>query len=65
MNPADYLRPQGFQLQTGWDDPDLARDAFTALSEGGEILMPFEETFWSPGFGLLRGQVRHHVDGES
>lgn len=54
MNPADYLRPQGFQLQTEWEDPDLARDAFAALSEGGEILMPFEETFWSPGFGLLR-----------
>lgn len=54
MNPADYQRPQGFQLQTEWDDPNLARDTFSALAEDGEVLMPFEETFWSPGFGLLR-----------
>lgn len=54
MKAADYLRPQGFQLQTGWDDPDLAMDAFQALAHGGDIIMPFEETFWSPGFGMLR-----------
>ena len=26
---------------------------FDALAEGGEIQMPFEATFWSPGFGML------------
>lgn len=54
MKASDYLRSQGFQIQTSWDDHDLAADAFQALADGGEIIMPFEETFWSPGFGLLR-----------
>lgn len=54
MNPADYQRPHGFQLQTGSDEPELALDIFNALSNGGEIIMPFEETFWSSGFGILR-----------
>ncbi len=35
-------------------DADQARAAFDALAEGGEITMPFEATFWSPGFGTLR-----------
>jgi len=35
-------------------DPDRARAAFDALAEGGEVTMPFEATFWSPGFGTLR-----------
>jgi PhnB protein len=33
--------------------PDVAsgQKAFDALCEGGELQMPFEATFWSPGFG--------------
>lgn len=33
--------------------PDVAtgKKAFEALCEGGELQMPFEATFWSPGFG--------------
>jgi len=27
---------------------------FNALAEGGKVEMPFEETFWSPGYGALR-----------
>ncbi|MGH1368386.1 MAG: VOC family protein [Maritimibacter sp.] len=30
-----------------------AKRVFDALSEGGEVRMPFEATFWSPGFGTL------------
>jgi PhnB protein len=26
---------------------------YGALSEGGQATMPFQETFWSPGFGML------------
>ncbi len=54
MKPADYLRPQGFQVQTEWADAELAGDAFNALAQDGEIIMPFEETFWSHGFGIVR-----------
>ena len=30
-----------------------ARRWFDALSEGGKVVMPFGESFWSPGFGSL------------
>jgi PhnB protein len=26
---------------------------FQALSDGGTVHVPFEPTFWSPGFGVL------------
>ena len=29
-----------------------AQQVFGALSEGGEITMPYSETFWSKGFGM-------------
>ena len=33
-------------------DAATAERAFDALSEGGEMTMPFEATFWSLGFGM-------------
>ncbi|NDR59006.1 VOC family protein [Aliiruegeria sabulilitoris] len=38
------------------DAPDLAkgRAIFAALAAGGKVTMPFEETFFSPGFGTVR-----------
>jgi PhnB protein len=30
-----------------------AERIFTALAEGGRVTMPFEKTFWSPGFGMV------------
>lgn len=69
MNAGDYQRPHGFQIQTSWDSSDLAQEAFQALSQDGEIIMPFEETFWSPGFGLLRDRFgimwMMNTDGKS
>jgi PhnB protein len=29
------------------------RDIFAKLSEGGEVFMPLEKTFWSPLFGVV------------
>ncbi len=34
--------------------PEAARALFETLADGGSITMPFGETFWSPGFGMLR-----------
>lgn len=31
---------------------DAANKVFDALSDGGEVTMPFSETFWSKGFGM-------------
>lgn len=30
------------------------RHLFDALAQGGQVVMPFEATFWSPGFGMAR-----------
>jgi PhnB protein len=32
-------------------DVDTAKRVLADLAEGGELQMPFEATFWSPGFG--------------
>jgi uncharacterized glyoxalase superfamily protein PhnB len=35
------------------EDKAVAQRWFDQLSEGGTPVMPFGETFWSPGFGSL------------
>jgi PhnB protein len=30
-----------------------AERIFNALAEGGSVQMPFQETFWAKGFGML------------
>jgi PhnB protein len=44
---------QGFSLSlTAKDEPE-ARRLFAALGEGGQVQMPFAQTFFSPGFGMV------------
>lgn len=52
--PDSQEHPQGFSIAINLTNLDRARALFAALSEGGSIQMPFQETFWSPGFGVLR-----------
>ena len=51
--PDHYKKPQGFSVSLQFKDPVEAERIFKTLSAGGEIRMPFGETFWSPGFGML------------
>jgi PhnB protein len=51
--PRDYQRPQGFSVILSVGDVERARRTFDALAEGGKVNMPFQSTFWSPGFGVL------------
>ncbi|WP_425074394.1 VOC family protein [Sagittula sp. S175] len=44
----------GFDLQVALDDVDKGRAIFDALSEGGEVLMPYAPTFWAKSFGTFR-----------
>ncbi|MBV8617827.1 MAG: VOC family protein [Curvibacter sp.] len=44
---------KGFQLSVPVTDPEEGRRVFEALAQGGQVAMPFEATFWSPGFGML------------
>lgn len=50
--PAMYTAPQGIYVSVSVAQADAQR-IFTALCEGGTVTMPFEKTFWSPGFGML------------
>lgn len=44
---------QGFNLSYNAPDPAAAEKAFKALSDGGQVHMPLEKTFFSPSFGML------------
>jgi PhnB protein len=43
---------QGVSLSLTLKDVAEAERLFKALSEGGQVQMPFAKTFWSPGFGM-------------
>lgn len=43
----------GFDVTLHTEDVAEARRWFEQLSEGGRVVMPFAESFWSPGFGAL------------
>ena len=43
----------GFDVTLHTEDAAQARVWFDALAEGGQVVMAFGETFWSPGFGNL------------
>jgi PhnB protein len=51
--PHDYRRPQGFLVTLTIPELVKAKQIFLSLSEGGEVRMPFQTTFWSAGFGVL------------
>ena len=51
--PDAYHRPQGFFITLSVDGVARAQEVFKSLAQGGEIQVPFETTFWSPGFGVL------------
>jgi PhnB protein len=53
MIPGSYQRPQGFFVTLGVDGVDRARKIFDDLRQDGSVRVPFERTFWSPGFGVL------------
>lgn len=50
--PERYTAPQGITVAVGTKEKGEAERIFKALSEGGNITMPFQQTFWSPGFGM-------------
>ena len=51
--PSDVVRPQGVHVSYAVETPEDAERVFNALCEGGNVTMPFEKTFWSPGFGMV------------
>ena len=51
--PPDHFKaPQGFSVSLQVEDPAEAERIFAALSEGGKIGMPIQQTFWAVRFGM-------------
>ncbi|MET4580196.1 VOC family protein [Ottowia thiooxydans] len=48
-----YAKPQGLWVSIGMESVEEGRRVFDALAQGGQSSMPFQETFWSPGFGMV------------
>lgn len=53
VRPEEYEKPQGFYLLHSVADEAEARRIFALLSEGGDVRMPLQKTFWSPAFGVV------------
>lgn len=51
--PQHFQKPQGFSVSIGVKTVEEGERIFKALSENGAVQMPFQKTFWSPGFGML------------
>jgi len=52
--PAEYFeKPQGFSVSLGITDPAEAERIYAALSEGGQVRMELQKTFWAERFAML------------
>ncbi|MDE1182827.1 VOC family protein [Paraburkholderia sp.] len=43
----------GFSLALTADDAPSGERMFQALADGGQVMMPWQATFWTTGFGML------------
>lgn len=44
----------GFSLTLTYQTPEEARCVFDALSDGGSVFMPLQETFWAQAWGMFK-----------
>jgi PhnB protein len=47
---------KGFALSVQGSSVDEGKKLFDALGAGGQVTMPYGETFWAKGFGMLVDQ---------
>ena len=52
-HPGQEVRSKGFYVLLGVDELMNAERIFRSLAEGGTVQLAFQETFWSPGFGVV------------
>jgi PhnB protein len=50
--PVRYLQPTGMNVSLHLKDIAECERIFNSLAENGTVQMPFQQTFWSPGFGM-------------
>ena len=52
--PPDYYhQPQGFYVSLSMENPEDADRIYNALTQGGSIQMPIQQTFWAKRFAML------------
>lgn len=49
----DFTPPSGMYVHYATTDLDRAKAIFAGLSEGGDVLQPGHEEFWTPFFGVV------------
>ncbi|MDX6303055.1 MAG: PhnB protein [Blastocatellia bacterium] len=54
--PGSYQKPNGMSVSLHLKGTAEGERIFQALAENGTVRMPFEKTFWSPGFGMCVDQ---------
>ncbi len=50
----------GFSVMQSAPDAATAKRHFDALSDGGAVIQPFQPTFFSPGFGMVKDRFGTH-----
>ncbi len=51
--PGHFSPPQGFSVSLQIKNPADGERIFNALAAEGKVIMPFQQTFWAVGFGML------------
>jgi len=51
--PEHYEKPQGFSVSLSTKDVAESERLFKVLSEGGNVRMPLQKTFWSAAFAMF------------
>ena len=54
--PDQYKKPAGMSVSLNVKSKEEGERIFNALSKNGTVSMPYQETFWSPGFGMCVDQ---------
>jgi PhnB protein len=55
--PGRFEQPKGFSVSIQLKDPAKAERIFNALADNGTVHMPFQQTFWSAGFGMCVDRI--------
>jgi PhnB protein len=54
--PDSYKEPKGMSVSIHVKEIPEGERVFNALAQNGSVTMPFQKTFWSPGFGMCVDQ---------
>ncbi|PRB80193.1 YciI family protein [Pseudomonas sp. MYb185] len=60
MNGDCHQAMQGSCVHLEFDSLERAAEVFDQLQQGGQLIMPFEETFWAKRFGMTTDRFGTH-----